>query len=127
MSFKPTKIILALFYLAGFTPALYAQEAVPRQSPFGSFFPLIVIFGIFYFLLIRPQQKKAKEHQIMLNSVKKDDKIITNGGLYGTVVNVKGNVLEVKIADGVKVQISKSAISNVVTNSEQVVTPEVVK
>lgn len=91
------------------------QQTAQSANPFGSLLPLIVIFVIFYFFLIRPQNKKAKEHQNMLNAVKKDDKIITTGGLHGTITNVKGDVLEVKIAEGVKVQIAKSAVGSVLT------------
>jgi preprotein translocase subunit YajC len=106
-----------------------ADAPAASQNPLGGFFPLIVIFVIFYFFLIRPQQKKAKEHTNLLNALKKDDKIITSGGLYGTVVNVKGEVVEVKIAENVKVQVAKSAIATVVPpeTSSAAVTPEVVK
>lgn len=106
---------------------LYAEGAAPQGNPMANLFPLIIIFGIFYFLLIRPQQKKAKEHQSMLNALKKDDKIITSGGIYGVVNAVKGESIEVKIAEGVKVQVLKSAISTVVTSEAQAVTPEVIK
>jgi len=108
---------------------LSAADGGPGQSnPISGFFPLIIIFVIFYFFLIRPQQKKAKEHQVMINALKKDDKIITSGGLYGTVTSVKGEVIEVKIAENVKVMVAKTAISAVVNaEAETVVTPEVVK
>ena len=105
---------------------LFAEGQASQQSPFGSMLPLIVIFGIFYFLIIRPQQKKSKEHQSMLNALKKDDKIITNGGMMGTVTLVKGEIIEVKIADSVKVQLVKSGVNKVV-KQETAVTPEVVK
>lgn len=108
------------------TAAFAADAAQP--SALSSMFPLLVIFVIFYFFLIRPQQKQAKKHQQMLNAIKKDDKIVTNGGIYGTVTSVKGGIIEVKIAEGVKVQLSKSAVSSLVTDeSDQVVTPEIVK
>jgi preprotein translocase subunit YajC len=90
-----------------------APAAATAQNPISSFLPLIVIFGIFYFLIIMPQQKKTKEHQKMLNALKKDDKIITSGGIFATVANVKGDTVEVKIAEGVKIQVLKSAISTI--------------
>ncbi|MGA2090504.1 MAG: preprotein translocase subunit YajC [Endomicrobiales bacterium] len=108
----------------------YADPAAGGANAFGSFFPLIIIFVIFYFFLIRPQQKKAKEHQTLLNALKKDDKVLTSGGIYGTVVQVKGEIVEVKIAENVKVQVAKSAITSVITpgqNNDAVVTPEIVK
>ena len=101
---------------------LFAQDAAPQaQNPLSGMFPLIVIFAIFYFLLIRPQQKKAKEHQLMLTGIKKDDKIVTSGGIYGVVTSVKGDILEVRIAEGVKVQIAKSAVSEIAKETAAVV------
>ncbi len=113
---------------AGTAAQLHAEAAAaPAANPLGSFLPLIVIFVIFYFLLIRPQQKRAKEHQRMLTALKKDDKIVSTGGIYGTITSVKGDVLEVKIAENVKVQMSRSAVSALVPPENQAVTPEVVK
>lgn len=119
----------ALLLLSTFVISSYADPAAPAAggNPLGSFIPLIFIFVIFYFLLIRPQQKKAKEHQKMLSAVKKDDRIITTGGIYGTVTNVKGEILEVKIAEGVKIQLAKSAVSAILPPENQAVTPEIVK
>jgi preprotein translocase subunit YajC len=111
----------------GQTVCAETPAAQPAQgNPLGGLFPLIIIFVIFYFFLIRPQQKRAKEHQKMLNAVKKDDRIISTGGIYGTVTAVKGEILEVKIAENVKVQMAKSAVSTVI-QPEQPVTPEIVK
>jgi preprotein translocase subunit YajC len=103
-------------------------DAASAGSAFGGLMPLIIIFVFFYFFLIRPQQKQRKEHQKMLDALKKDDKIITSGGLYATVVSVKGDVVEAKIAENVKVQIVKATITTVVTAPvNEVVTPEVIK
>jgi len=100
------------------------------MAAFQQIIPLVFMFAIFYFLLIRPQQKKAKEHQLLLNALKKDDKVLTSGGIYGTVAQVKDDIVEVKIADTVKVQVAKSSITAVIVpgqNSEAVVTPEIVR
>ena len=78
---------------------------------FGAMVPLILIFVIFYFLLILPQKKRQKEHQRMIENVKKGDKIITSGGLYGTITCVKKNYVEMEIANQVVVKIQRSAIS----------------
>jgi preprotein translocase subunit YajC len=75
--------------------------------------PIVLIFVIFYFLLIRPQQKKQKDHQKMLESVKKGDRVVTSGGVYGVVVGVKDNVVVLKIAENVKVEFAKSAITHI--------------
>jgi preprotein translocase subunit YajC len=79
-----------------------------------SFLPLILIVIIFYFLLIRPQQQRQKKHAQMLAAIKKGDRVLTAGGLFATVLNVKDDRVVATIADGVKVEISKSAISAVV-------------
>ena len=73
--------------------------------------PLVILFVIFYFLLIRPQQKKAKEHKQMLSEVAKGDSIVTNGGLYGRVITVSDDTLTVEVAENVKVKIARNAIA----------------
>lgn len=76
-----------------------------------SFMPLVIIFVIFYFLLIRPQQKKQQNHKKMLDGLKRGDKVITTGGLYGTIEKLTDTTLELKIASQVKISISRSAIA----------------
>jgi preprotein translocase subunit YajC len=78
-----------------------------------SFLPLVLIFVIFYFLLIRPQQKRAKEHKQMLDNLKKGDKVITAGGEYGIIEEVRPNTIVVKIAENVRVKIGKGYILSV--------------
>jgi preprotein translocase subunit YajC len=102
---------------------LYAQEcaATTNQSSSGglaSFVPLIIIFFIFYFILILPQQKKLKEHEKMLNELKKGDNVLLSSGIYGTISNIKGNVIELKIAENVKINVLKSAVSQVVSEEQ---------
>ncbi len=83
------------------------------------FIPLILIFAIMYFLLIRPQQKKMKEHQNMVASLRKGDQVVTQGGLIGKVVKVhEDNKLDVEIADGVKVKVVQNTIAQVVSKTE---------
>ena len=85
----------------------------------GQFIPLILIFGIMYFLLIRPQQKKMKEHQNMVASLRRGDQVVTQGGLIGKVVKVKeNNELEVELAEGVKVRVVQSTIAQVLSKTE---------
>jgi preprotein translocase subunit YajC len=80
-----------------------------------SFLPIILIFVIFYFLLIRPQQKRQREHQTMLDRISKGDRVITSGGLYGTVVGVKDNIVVLRVADDVKMEFAKSSVTAIVT------------
>ena len=89
------------------------------MEQFGQFIPLLLIFGIMYFLLIRQQQKKMKEHQAMVNGLRRGDKVVTAGGMFGKVVKVhdEGEV-EVEIADGVKVRMVQSTIAQVVSKTE---------
>jgi preprotein translocase subunit YajC len=75
------------------------------------FIPILAMIAIFYFLILRPQQKQQKDLRALRESLKKDDKIVTSGGIHGTVFSVKGDVISLKIADGVRIDIDKSAIS----------------
>ena len=80
--------------------------------------PLILIFAVFYFLLIRPQQKKAKEHKAMISAVQRNDKIVTAGGIFGKVTNVHvDDRVTVEIADGVRIDVVSSTISNVLSRT----------
>ena len=82
-------------------------------SGIAQFIPLILIFVIFYFFLIRPQQKRVKEHQLMVSSLKRGDEVITSGGIIGTVEKVlEDDRIEVLVGDNVKVQIIKSTITS---------------
>lgn len=76
-----------------------------------SFMPIIIVFGIFYFIVIRPQSQQRKQHEEMLKNLKKGDRIVTSGGLHGTIAGFSGDVLKVRIADQVSVQISRSAVA----------------
>ncbi|MDP8230480.1 MAG: preprotein translocase subunit YajC [Candidatus Gorgyraea atricola] len=82
-----------------------------QPNVIASLMPIIFIFGIFYFLLIRPQQKKQKDHEKVIQELKKNDEVVTSGGVHGTIVNVKDNTFVVRIDDNVKVEINKSAVS----------------
>ncbi len=85
---------------------------------FSGIFMMVAIFAIFYFILIRPQQKKMKEHKKMVEELKKGDRIVTAGGIYGTVEGVTSNTLTVKIAEGTKVKITRSSVGTVLTGEE---------
>lgn len=89
------------------------------MEAFGQLVPLILIFAIMYFLLIRPQQKKAKEHQAMVKALRRGDQVVTQGGLIGKVAKVKEeNELEVEISEGVKVRVVQSTITQVLNKTE---------
>ncbi|GGH26463.1 protein translocase subunit yajC [Cribrihabitans marinus] len=86
---------------------------------FAQFLPLILIFAIMYFLLIRPQQKKVKQHQAMVEALRRGDQVITQGGLIGKVTKVKEDgEIEVEIAEGVKVRVVKSTVAQVLNKTE---------
>ncbi|MEO9682305.1 MAG: preprotein translocase subunit YajC [Tateyamaria sp.] len=89
------------------------------MEAFGQFIPLILIFGIMYFLLIRPQQKKVKEHAAMVAALRRGDQVITQGGLIGKVIKVKDdNEIEVELAEGIKVRVVQSTIATVISKTE---------
>ncbi|GFE52355.1 preprotein translocase subunit YajC [Roseobacter cerasinus] len=90
------------------------------MEAFAQFVPLILIFAIMYFLLIRPQQKKVKEHQAMVNALRRGDQVVTQGGVIGKVSKVKDgeNELELEIADGVKIRVVQSTIASVLSKTE---------
>jgi len=88
------------------------MQATPNAGIL-NFIPLIFIFVIFYFLIIRPQQKKQKEHQGMVANLKKNDEIVTTGGLYGTIVNIKEKALVIRVDENTKVEVEKNSIAYV--------------
>jgi preprotein translocase, YajC subunit len=83
-----------------------------QGNPLGAFVPLILMFAIFYFLLIRPQQKKAKQHKEMIGNLKIGDRIVTNGGLFGTIVRMTDMTLIIEIADKVQVEMLRNTIAD---------------
>lgn len=85
---------------------------------FASFLPLILIFVVFYFLLIRPQQKQAKAHQQFLNDLKSGDKVITRGGIHGTITGLTDTVVTLEIAKDLKVKVSRDAIGGSAVKAE---------
>lgn len=85
----------------------------------GGMLPFILIFVVFYFLLIRPQQKRQKEHREMLGALKKGDRVITGGGIYGRITGVDENVLTVEIADKVRVKVNRANVSTLVKPAAQ--------
>ncbi|WP_126977377.1 preprotein translocase subunit YajC [Frigidibacter oleivorans] len=103
------------------TPA-FAQAAGGAggaAGAFAQFVPLILIFGIMYFLLIRPQQKKVKDHRAMVEQLRRGDTVVTQGGIIGKVAKVREDgELEVEIAEGVKVRVVRATIASVVSKTE---------
>ena len=92
----------------------HAQVAAQQPSMLASFIPLILIFLIFYFLLIRPQQKKQKEHKVLLDSIQRGDEILSSGGILGKVIKVDNDKLTVEISKGVNVTIIRSTVADVI-------------
>ncbi len=111
-----------------FNDIAYAMGARPQgaggaqtdgaAAMFQSILPLIIIFAIFYFLLIRPQQKRAKDLKQMLGNLKKGDKVITTGGIYGVIEEVYPTKLVLKIAENVRIKVSRNAIAGIRTDDE---------
>jgi preprotein translocase subunit YajC len=105
------------------TDVAWAQAggSPPANDPrvmFFNFLPLILVFLIFYFLILRPQSKRQKDMQKMIEALKKGDRVLTSGGLYGDVVDVKGDTVILKVADNVKMEFAKSAVVSVAPRGE---------
>jgi preprotein translocase subunit YajC len=94
-----------------------ASAANPAPSPIAQFAPLIFIGVIFYFLLIRPQQKQRKEQQKLIEALKTGDKVVTSAGIHGLIANVKEKTVLLKVADNVKIEIDKAAVATVLERS----------
>lgn len=102
-----------------FISPAYAQAAGGGGGEFiTGILPLVLIFAVFYFLLIRPQQKRMKEHKAKVEAVRRGDRVVTGGGIIGTVTKVEDTQLQVEIAEGVKVKVAKATLSDVLTKSE---------
>lgn len=105
-----------------FVSTAYAQTAAPAAGGADmivQFLPLILIFVVFYFLLIRPQQKKMKEHKSMLEAIRRGDRVVTGGGIIGTVTKVgPEDELQVEIAENVRVRVMRATVNIVLSKSE---------
>jgi len=82
------------------------------------FLPIIILFAIFYFLLIRPQQKKAKEHKAMIENLKKGNRVVTSGGIFGTIVSIDETTLGLEIAEKVKIKVARGNIASLISDKE---------
>lgn len=104
------------------TPAFAQAAGAPAGGILnGMLVPMVLVFAIMYFFMIRPQQKKMKEHQTMLGALRKGDQIVTQGGVIGKITKVKDDTeVEVEIASGVKVRVVRSTIVNVMGKTEPV-------
>jgi len=89
----------------------YAQGGAGGAAPYGDIMFLVLLFAVFYFLLIRPQQKRAKEHKKMVEAVAKGDEVVTNGGVLGKIIDVGDTFLTVNIAEGVDVKLQRSSVA----------------
>jgi len=90
----------------------YAQDAA-TQGGLLSFLPLIVIFAVFYFMLIRPQMKRSKEHRALVSELSKGDEVVTNGGLLGRITDVTDSFVTLELADNIQVKLQRQAVANV--------------
>jgi preprotein translocase subunit YajC len=98
---------------------LMAQPQGQSQNPIVAFLPLVLLIVIFYFMLIRPQQKRTKEHRNMIEALKSGDKVFTIGGMRGTIAAVDDSKIVLRVADNVKVSFNKSAIAGRLPDSEE--------
>jgi preprotein translocase subunit YajC len=92
--------------------AMGSQPASGQGGQIMAFLPLILLFAVFYFLLIRPQQKKAKTHKQFMENLKKGDRVVTSGGMYGTITGVTDDSVTIEVAEKVRVKVLKGAIAD---------------
>ncbi|MDZ4730325.1 MAG: preprotein translocase subunit YajC [Xanthomonadales bacterium] len=97
-----------------FIASAYAQDAASSPNSMLSFLPLIVIFIVFYFLLIRPQTKRAKEHRQLVEKLATGDEVVTNGGVLGKITHVGDSFVTLELAENVKIKLQKQAVASVV-------------
>ena len=131
---KAAPAVFAAFAAAALSLAVGPEAAMAQQAAGGEdillqLFPLVLIFVVFWFLLIRPQMKRAKEHAKMTQSLKRGDRILTGGGLYGEVVHAAddSDVVRVEISEGVEVKVARSTVSANITQAEAAAAAAVTK
>jgi preprotein translocase subunit YajC len=110
-------------------PALLAQTTAPAGAPQGGMPAMMIVgyillFAAMYFFMIAPQRKKQKEHEKMLKSLESGDEVVTSGGIYGTITNVKEDRFVVRIADNTKIEVGKAFVTTVLTKKTPVATAE---
>lgn len=96
-----------------FITSAFAQDAAAQPNTLMSFLPLVIIFVIFYFLLIRPQMKRAKEHKKLVAELGNGDEVVTNGGLLGKITKVGESFVTIELADNVQIKLQRQAITSV--------------
>lgn len=96
-----------------FISTAFAQDAASSSGGLISFLPLIVIFALFYFMLIRPQMKRAKEHRQLVAGLQKGDEVVTNGGLLGKITGIDDSFVTVKVAANVEIKVQRHAVASV--------------
>ena len=100
------------------SPFILAQQGSPPQSGLFGLLPFILIAGIFYLLIIRPMRSRQKNLESLIASLKNGDKVITTGGVYGTIAGVRDNTFLLKVADQVKMEVAKNAVASLQSSSE---------
>ena len=103
------------------------DQTAAAPSPLAMVFPLLMVFMIFYVLVFRPQSKTRKEHEQMLKNLKKNDEVVTSGGIFGTIVNVKPDAITLRIDENVRVDVEASAIVRLVKSRTQAGEPATVE
>lgn len=96
-----------------FISSAWAQDGATQQNPMSSVFFIVILFVVFYFMLIRPQQKRAKQHKTMIGTLNSGDEVVTNGGILGKITDVGEHFVTVEIADGTSIKLQRQAVATV--------------
>lgn len=107
-----------MFELIGAAHAMGGPQTEGAPSPLLTMAPYLLMFVVLYFFLIRPQIKKQKAQQQLVDELNKGDRVVTNGGIHGVIVNLKDDIMVLKIAENVKIEVARAAISKVVNKEE---------
>ncbi|MGQ4006190.1 preprotein translocase subunit YajC [Francisellaceae bacterium CB300] len=108
------KIIISLLSMALLSTSAFAEgAAAPAGNPMSSILMLVVFFAIFWFLLIRPQQKKNKELRKMLSELSKGDEVVTNGGVIGKIAKIDDTFVDLEVAENVTIKVQRNAVANI--------------
>lgn len=97
---------------------IFAEGEQQQGSPLGMFLPMIIIFVLFYFMLIRPQRRQQKEHQLKLAALRSGDEVVAAGGIHGLITNVADRTVTLKIADNVKIKIERQSVLSILKKSD---------
>lgn len=105
--------------IVNFATLFFAEGEQQQGNPLGMFLPMIIIFVLFYFMLIRPQRRQQKEHQMKLSALRSGDEVVAAGGIHGLITNVGDRTVTLKIADNVKIKVERQSVLSILKKADE--------